>query len=396
MIKRILFLSYYYTPDLGPGAFRNTALVGSILKEIQEDTILDVMTTMPNRYQSFSDEVPAHFDSGSLRLHRFTVPQHTNGFWKQIKSFLSYRKQVLQATKATHYDLVFASSSKLFTAHLAFQIAKKKRLPLYIDLRDLFAENIRELIKWPFIAYPLSWILKIFFEKPCLKYATHINVNSEGFLKSLDYIKHGRISFFPNGIDDLFLNVPPSQTAQSNIKIVCYAGNIGEGQGLDKIIPPLALKLGSGFLFYIIGAGNTKQKLIDALNNLNIQNVKLISPVKRAELMQYYQQAHYLFLHLNDFEAFRKVLPSKLFEYGAMDKPILAGVAGYAKEFIEKHIQSNYFVFEPCDWKSAYHYLVNDHYQVMTRPAFISKFRRETISDQMAKSILFYVPKNGI
>lgn len=165
MIKRILFLSYYYTPDLGPGAFRNTALVESILKEIHEDTILDVMTTMPNRYQSFNDEVPAHVNSGSLRLHRFAVPQHTNGFWKQIKSFISYRKQVLQATKANDYDLVFASSSKLFTAYLAFQIAKKRRLPLYIDLRDLFAENIRELIKWPFIAYPLSWILKIFFEK---------------------------------------------------------------------------------------------------------------------------------------------------------------------------------------------------------------------------------------
>ena len=56
MNKRILFLSYYYTPDLGPGAFRNTALVESILKEMDADTILDVITTMPNRYQSFNDK----------------------------------------------------------------------------------------------------------------------------------------------------------------------------------------------------------------------------------------------------------------------------------------------------------------------------------------------------
>ena len=173
--------------------------------------------------------------------------------------------------------------------------------------------------------------------------------------------------------------------------IICYAGNIGEGQGLDKVIPLLAHKLGPGFLFYIIGAGNTKQKLIDALDIFKIQNVKLISPVKRTELIQYYQQSDYLFLHLNDFESFRKVLPSKLFEYGAMDKPILAGVSGYAKEFIEKHIQTNYFVFDPCDWQSAYHYLINDHYHLSARPEFIATFRRETISDQMAKSIVYYL-----
>ena len=40
----------------------------------------------------------------------------------------------------------------------------------------------------------------------------------------------------------------------------------------------------------------------------------LINPVSRDELRIFYDQSDFLFLHLNDYQAFRKVLPSKIFE----------------------------------------------------------------------------------
>ena len=40
------------------------------------------------------------------------------------------------------------------------------------------------------------------------------------------------------------------------------------------------------------------------------------------------------------------MLPSKIFEYGAYDKPIIAGVAGFASHFIQENIQ-NYILFAP-------------------------------------------------
>ena len=53
-----------------------------------------------------------------------------------------------------------------------------------------------------------------------------------------------------------------------------------------------------------------------------------------------------------DHDAFRKVLPSKLFEYAAMGKPIWAGVSGYSAEFISAEV-SNAAVFAPCDARDA-------------------------------------------
>ena len=49
------------------------------------------------------------------------------------------------------------------------------------------------------------------------------------------------------------------------------------------------------------------------------------------ELLNYYNQANILFLHLNSIKAFEKVLPSKIFEYAASNKPILAGVEDLLK-----------------------------------------------------------------
>ena len=53
-------------------------------------------------------------------------------------------------------------------------------------------------------------------------------------------------------------------------------------------------------------------------------------PVKREKLFKYYKDADILFLHLNDIP----VLLSKIFEYTALRRPIVAGLGGYSAKFI--------------------------------------------------------------
>jgi glycosyltransferase involved in cell wall biosynthesis len=133
---------------------------------------------------------------------------------------------------------------------------------------------------------------------------------------------------------------------------VLYAGNLGEGQGLHAIIPDLAKRMRGRVRFKIIGDGGRKEALRAALASAGIDNVDMLPPVKRAQLIEAYQAADVLFLHLNDYDAFRKVLPSKLFEYGAMGKPIWAGVSGYAAEFVRTELD-NSVVFHPCNTVEA-------------------------------------------
>lgn len=391
MPKKILYLSYFFEPDLGAGAFRNTALAKELSSHLSNDGKIKLVTTFPNRYSNLNISVNENETHGNLNIHRIRVSDHGNSFIGQINSFLVYRSGVKKIVGSEKFDLVFASSSKLFTAYLAYTIAKKTNTKLYLDLRDLFTENLKELLPSFYLGYILSYVIKILFERPTIKYATHLNLNSAGFKNEFQYRESTNCSFFPNGIDDFFLGNSQNANIESSPKVITYAGNIGEGQGLEKIIPSLSSKLGKKFLFRIIGSGSTKQKLEQELKLFPDANVELLSPVARRELLEFYKNSHYLFLHLNTYKSFEKVIPSKIFEYGAFNIPILAGVSGYPAEFIKNEIKDNVFVFKPCDMASIYNYLISHEYYLSERPDFINKFRRDNINAGLARSILQYV-----
>ncbi|MBK9632019.1 MAG: hypothetical protein IPO62_13300 [Saprospiraceae bacterium] len=50
MPRRILYLSYYFEPDLGAGSFRNSSLVQKLQNQIQNDEEIYVIASTPNRY----------------------------------------------------------------------------------------------------------------------------------------------------------------------------------------------------------------------------------------------------------------------------------------------------------------------------------------------------------
>lgn len=148
----------------------------------------------------------------------------------------------------------------------------------------------------------------------------------------------------------------------------------------------LAKKAGDDMTFKVIGDGGRKQKLIQRLQEKGCKNVIVSPPVERDALMSEYAKADVLFLHLNDYEAFKKVLPSKLFEYGATGKPIWAGVGGYAAEFVSKEL-SNAVVFNPGNVVEAMRVFDTLTLESIERTAFIEKYQRKNIMRSMVKDI---------
>ena len=148
-------------------------------------------------------------------------------------------------------------------------------------------------------------------EKWTFRSADKLNIVSAGFLSYIKKIVPNlSLSTYTNGVDEMFLN-HNFLTKQSNPKpIILYTGNIGDGQGLHKIIPYAANDL-KNMQFRLIGDGSAIGLLTDNYLFKCQNNVKIIKPVLRTKLINEYQKADILFLHLNDYEAFQKVLPSK-------------------------------------------------------------------------------------
>ncbi|MEO5991713.1 MAG: glycosyltransferase family 4 protein [Ferruginibacter sp.] len=388
-MKRILYLTFYFEPDLCAGSFRNTPLAKELAKKLEGEAIVDIITTSPNRYSTFDVTAPSYEGGKNYNIYRINIPEHKSGMIDQIKSFYAYYAEAKKLTKGKQYNLVFASSSRLFTAYLGYAIAKKRNIPLYLDIRDIFVDTIKDVLKNSFLRRSILPILKK-IEQKTFGYASHINLISAGFKDYFKLYNKSSYTYFPNGIDGEFLNLPLSKPNSGIIKTVTYAGNIGEGQGLHIIIPEVALKLSGDYRFQIIGDGGAKEKLKNKLEELKVDNVDLIDPVDRKTLLEFYLKADFLFIHLNDYDAFKKVLPSKVFELGAFDKPIIAGVAGYAHNFIKENIE-NVILFLPGDISSMVNQLQNYKYTNIIRSDFIKKFKRQNINSNLADSIISYL-----
>lgn len=398
-MKRILYLTFYYKPDLCAGSFRNSPLVEELARQAaEEDVAIDVFTTLPNRYSTFSQEAQAVETEGNVRVERIAIPQHKSGIKDQSLSFKTYYQEVKSRIKGQQYDMVFASSSRLFTAYLGYTIAKKRKIPLYLDIRDIFVDTINEVLKNPVVKFGAIPVLKL-IEKRTFGYAKHINLISAGFKPYFSEYDKAQYSYFSNGIDDVFIeeNKRASDFEPSpGKKRIVYAGNIGEGQGLHKVVPQAAKLLGDSHEFHIIGDGGTKELLTKTIAEEQVDNVILRDPMGRDSLIKEYHQADYLFIHLNDYEAFKKVLPSKIFELAMFNKPILAGVNGYARDFIQENLPDSLLFFpgRADELVAKLREMEAEPAQKVDRTAFIEKFNRKAINKKMAASIMDLLKKH--
>jgi glycosyltransferase involved in cell wall biosynthesis len=385
---RLLILSFYYAPDLSAGSFRTTALVKALRQHSDAD--IEVLTTLPNRYHSFRMEIPEEDREERLLVRRFRLPEHKGGFASQSRAFASYARAVLAHVRSRSYDAVFATSSRLMTAVLGARVARSRGVPLYLDLRDIFVDTIGDVLKGRSAA-----VVKPLF-KPLEAYAVSraatVNLVSRGFA---DYFQSRypdrRYTFFTNGIDPEFVAAAPTApgpeaTPGRPVRVV-YAGNMGDGQGLHTIIPALATRMAGRAEFLVIGDGGRRADLERAVAAQGCTNVTLLPPMPRNDLMRAYADADVLFLHLNDYEAFTKVLPSKIFEYAALGKPVWAGVRGYAATFLREEV-SNSAVFHPCDAAEGEKAFGTLHLRTAPRPEFLHRFDRTTISRAMAEDIV--------
>lgn len=386
---RILVLTFYFEPDLCAGSFRATAFVRELRKALPAGSRVDVVTTLPNRYHSFSADAPEKEIHEGLTVKRMRLPAHKSGMLDQAKAFRSYAWQVLKETRGRYYDLVYATSSRMFTGFLGALCARRMNAPLYLDIRDIFNDTIRDLLGRNLIS--LFFPALNLVERVTILSARKVNLVSEGFLEYFQ-VRYPRqcFSVSPNGIDEEFIGMDFSKQMgrrPANKKVV-YAGNVGQGQGLHEIIPGLAKAVGPvGFEFEVIGDGGARALLEKAIHKAGVHNVHLRSPVSRDELIRHYRDADVLFLHLNDRPAFKKVLPSKIFEYAATGKPVLAGVSGFAADFLNKHVE-NAVVFHPCNIEAAKSALLSLRFSMSDRSDFTSHFHRRRLIQELVADVL--------
>lgn len=381
---RILALSSYYPPDIGPGSFRTIAVVDALRERLSLGDSLDVMTMQPHRMVSAGPAAPSQ-DEASFSLSRVSLWCSGSSPLCAAANFAGYARAVLRKTRGKHYDVVYASSARWLTAALGARVAALTGARLYADLRDIITTDVAAVYPTlsPFFMPALRGL-----EKYVLSRAAGVNLVSPAFARYLGPRWPDRTwDVMPNGVDSEIagfdFRLPPRERSQD--RVVLYAGNIGGGQALHKIIPPLAERLRDGYRFVIIGNGSARARLAAAVEHL--PHVSLRDQVPRSQLLECYRAADVLFLHVDRSAAFDLVLPSKMIEYGATGKPILAGVAGYAAEFARQNL-AEAAVFPPCDVDAAIRALSQITPGCRPSKAFVKEYDRRSQMRKLADKVI--------
>ncbi len=383
---KILLITQYFPPDLSAGSFRMSSLVNEFKKYMSKNDVLEIYTTFPHRYDNYeSDNII--IEKKNIKINRIKLFKHYNSKFVQVLNYFIFFTWVLYKTKNKNYDKIFATSSKLMTSFLGSLIAKRLNIKIYCEFRDNFIQSL-DLIGGIYNLTIIKYILNKIESFTCNN-CEKLNLVSEGF-NSYYISKYPNIKLtnYTNGIDDLFLKYDYTNLNKTHKKIkILYVGNIGFGQGLEKIIPHLAKKTTNIYDYLIIGDGNSKELLQKKIVEFKIHNVKILKPIERKLLKKYYKETDIVFLHLNNHESSKHVLPSKIFEYAATSKPILAGLNGFSKSFCQKNINGCY-IFNSSDVDDGLIKLKKIVKFYHDRKSFIDIYRRKNISNNLVKEIL--------
>jgi glycosyltransferase involved in cell wall biosynthesis len=89
-------------------------------------------------------------------------------------------------------------------------------------------------------------------------------------------------------------------------------------------------------LFVFVGEGAEKDRLKALAADWHLTNVRFFDQQPREQIARFYAACNLGLVTLRSSELFQEVLPSKLFEYLAMERPVLSTVDGEARRLIEE------------------------------------------------------------
>jgi glycosyltransferase involved in cell wall biosynthesis len=175
----------------------------------------------------------------------------------------------------------------------------------------------------------------------------HIVVVTHAFKAHLQrewYVPAEKISVVVNGVDDKVFCPqlePKAVVEEFGLQgrfVVGYIGTIGNAHGIETLATLAALLNVSDpdILFLVIGEGAERQKLEQLVAERRLTNLKVFPGQPRQRIPAIINASHVCLALLKKSEVFKTVIPTKILEFMACGRPLVAAVEGEAADLIKK------------------------------------------------------------
>ncbi len=294
-------------------------------------------------YEGYTNRLYQKENMNGIEVIRLWSYMTSNkGFTKRVLDYLSFAFMAFFAGLFSKHDVIVATSPQFFTTWAAWAISKVRRTPWIFELRDIWPASIKTvgaMDQGPV----MNLLTKI--ELGLYKDANKVIAVTDAFKKELIArgIDADKIEVVTNG-SNLELFVPRDKDTAllqelhlENKFVFGYIGTHGLAHKLDFIVQSIAAIKDAEIHFLFIGDGAEKEKIVQLADTLLLQNITFLNAISKEEVPRYLSVIDVSLAPLKKSDTFKSVIPSKIFEASAMQKPTLLGVEVQAQEIVEQY-----------------------------------------------------------
>jgi glycosyltransferase involved in cell wall biosynthesis len=345
-LMRILFLSHYFPPEVNAPATRTYEHCREWARSGHEVTVVTCAPNHPqgNLYPGYRNRLWGTEELDGIRVVRlWTYIAANKGFVRRTLNYLSY---MLSATVAAFFlpkaDVVISTSPQFFNGLAGYAVGKIKRAPWYLEIRDLWPESILSVgaIRSPTLIRLLGWLERFAYRK-----ADYIIPVTDAFRRYMidKGVDERKIIVIKNGVD--LEQYRPAEKDPVLIRelglegrfIVSYIGTHGMAHHLETVFEAAErLREETDICFLLVGDGAERQRLLELKEERRLDNVLMLPQQAKERMPALWAAMDVSLVLLKDAELFRTVIPSKIFEAMAMERPIVMGVRGESLEIVEQ------------------------------------------------------------
>ena len=342
---KILFITQFYPPELGAAASRISGLARN-LKQLGHDVA--VLTGMPNYpsgviHQEYRRKFAIYEEEDGVQIKRVWVySSPKRKFYTRLLNYFSlvFTSILFALYDRDEYDFVIASSPPLFLGIAGYAVSRIKRTRFTLDVRDLWPKigiDMGELKKDALFVRLAERLEKFLYYRADIITAT-TNLKRKYIIEN--GIIESKVSVVPNGVDREYLALKTDVTVKeqyfnNHTFVVLYAGLIGIAQGVEVIVYAAdILKDQDNIKFYIIGEGVEKEKIINLVNDLQLQNVIFVESLPKENIATFLKNADVTVIPLKK-ASFSDAVPSKLLESLAFKCPVILSASGESETIVK-------------------------------------------------------------
>ena len=341
---RILFLSHYFPPEVNAPASRTYE---HCREWVRAGHRVAVVTCAPNHprgvvYEGYRNRLWQEERRDGIRVIRlWTFVTANQGFLKRTLGYVSFMVAcMLAAPFLPKADVVLTTSPQFFNGLAGYPVSRIKHAAWVLEIRDLWPESIVVLgsLKSPMLIHMLEWLEFFAYRK-----ADAIVPVTDSFQRYMVArgIPGEKIEVIKNGVDvSLFQPLGGENPLRAELgfegKLVfAYFGTLGMAHALESVLDAAQLlREHPQIVFLLVGDGAERKRLVELREARGLSNVVILDQQPKARMPMLWDLSSASIVHLKKSPLFETVLPSKIFESMAMERPIVLGVKGEAAQLV--------------------------------------------------------------